>query len=51
MDNEKPENKAKSYEKTDEPMDGRRYDSKDGGGRIVPGATIENNALGQDARK
>lgn len=25
-------------------MDGRRYDSKDGGGRIVPGATIENNA-------
>ncbi len=25
-------------------MDGRRYDSKDGGARIVPGATIENKA-------
>ena len=25
-------------------MDGRRYDSMDGGGRIAPGAAIENNA-------
>ncbi len=32
-------------------MDGRRYDSMDGGGRATQDAVTENKALGQDARK
>ena len=32
-------------------MDERRYDSKEGIGRVESGTETENNALGQDARK
>ncbi len=32
-------------------MDGRRYDSMDGGARATQDAVAENNALEQDARK